>query len=45
MRSKRKFNQTIELLINEYVINNRSRKEIAAECGLSEAGLKSLLKD
>lgn len=45
MRNKRKFNKTKEWLINEYVVNNRSRKEIAAECGLSEAGLKSLLKD
>ena len=45
MRNKRKFNKTKEWLINEYVVNNRPRKEIAAECGLSEAGLKSLLKD
>lgn len=45
MRSKRKFNKTKEWLINEYVVNNRPRKEVAAECGLSEAGLKSLLKD
>lgn len=38
-----KFTKTKEWLINEYVINNRSRKDIANECGLSEAGLKSLL--
>ena len=45
MRNKRKFNKTKEWLINEYIVNNRPRKEIAVECGLSEAGLKSLLKD
>lgn len=45
MRNKRKFNKTREWLIDEYVNKNRSRKEIAAECGLIEAGLKSLLKD
>lgn len=45
MRSKRKFNKTKEWLIEEYVVKDRPRKEIAAECGLSEAGLKSLLKD
>ena len=45
MRSKRKFNKTKDWLIEEYVNKNRPRKEIAAECGMSEAGLKSLLKD
>ena len=45
MRSKRKFNKTKEWLIEEYVVKDRPRKEIAEECGLSEAGLKSLLKD
>lgn len=38
-----KFNKTKEWLIEEYVIKGRSRKEIAAECGLTEAGLKSTL--
>lgn len=38
-----KFNKTKEWLVEEYVIKNRSRKEIASECGLSESGLKSLL--
>ena len=38
-----KFTKTKEWLIEEYLIKERSRKEIAAECGLSEAGLKSLL--
>lgn len=43
MAKKRKFNKTKEWLIEEYVIKNRSRKEIARECGLTEAGLKSIL--
>lgn len=38
-----KFNKTKEWLIEEYVVKGRSRKEIAAECGLSESGLKSTL--
>lgn len=38
-----KFNKTKEWLEEQYVIKNRSRKDIALECGLSEAGLKSLL--
>lgn len=38
-----KFNKSKEWLIEEYVIKGRSRKEVAIECGLSEAGLKSLL--
>lgn len=42
MANKRKFNKTKEWLIEQYVILNRPRKEIAAECGLSEVGLKSL---
>lgn len=43
MTKIRKFNKTKEWLIKEYVVNNRSRKEIAKECGLTEAGLKSIL--
>ena len=39
-----KFTKSKEWLVDEYVIKNRSRKEIADECGLTEAGLKSLLK-
>lgn len=38
-----KFNKTKEWLIEEYVIKNRPRQEIANECGLTLAGLKSLL--
>ena len=38
-----KFTKTKEWLIDEYVIKNRSRKEITEECGLTVAGLKSLL--
>ena len=38
-----KFTKTKEWLIEEYVIKERSRKEIANECGLTESGLKSLL--
>lgn len=38
-----KFTKTKEWLIEEYVIKNRSRREIANECGLTESGLKSLL--
>lgn len=38
-----KFTKTKDWLIQEYVINNRSRKELSKECGLSVAGLKSLL--
>lgn len=45
MAKKRKFNKSKEWLIEQYVIFDRSRKEIAAECGLSEAGLKSLLAE
>ena len=42
-RSDRKFNKTREWLYEEYVIKNRPRKEIAAECGLTLAGLKNTL--
>lgn len=42
-RSDRKFNKTREWLYEEYVIKNRPRKEIAAECGLTLAGLKNAL--
>ena len=38
-----KFTKTKEWLIDEYVIKNRPRQEIADECGLTVAGLKSLL--
>lgn len=38
-----KFNNTANWLTEQYVINDRPRKELAEECGLSEAGLKSLL--
>lgn len=38
-----KFNKSKEWLIEEYVIKNRPRAEVAAECGLTIAGLKSLL--
>lgn len=38
-----KFTKTKEWLEEEYVIKNRPRQEIAAECGLTVAGLKSLL--
>lgn len=42
-RKDRKFNKTREWLYEEYVVKNRSRKEIAEECGLTLAGLKSTL--
>lgn len=45
MAKKRKFNKTKKWLIEQYIVLNRPRKEIAAECGLSEAGLKSLLAE
>ena len=38
-----KFTKTKEWLIDEYVNKNKSRKEIAEECGLTVSGLKSLL--
>lgn len=38
-----KFNKSKEWLIEEYVIKNRPRTEVATECGLTVAGLKSLL--
>ena len=43
MANSRKFTKNKEWLIQEYVINDRPRKEIAAKCGLTEAGLKSVL--
>lgn len=43
LRKDRKFNKTTEWLYEEYVVKNRDRKDIAKECGLTEAGLKSLL--
>lgn len=38
-----KFTKTEQWLIEEYVIKNRPRQEIADECGLTLSGLKSLL--
>lgn len=43
MKKSRKFNKDREWLIEEYVIKDRSRAEVAAECGLTVAGLKSVL--
>lgn len=43
MEKSRKFNKSKEWLYKEYVINNKSRQELAKECNLSEAGIKSLL--
>lgn len=43
MAKPRKFNKTREWLIEQYVTLNRSREEIATECGLTVAGLKSVL--
>lgn len=39
-----KFNKSKEWVINEYIIKDRSREEVAKECGLSIGGLKSYLK-
>ena len=38
-----KFNKTKEWLIEEYLIKDRSRKEVASKCGLTIAGLKCVL--
>ena len=43
VRKDRKFNKSKEWLYEEYVIKNRSRSELAAECGLTLAGFKSVL--
>lgn len=43
MRKPRKFNKSIDWLIEEYTVKGRNRAEIAKECGVSEAGLKSIL--
>lgn len=43
MAKSRKFTKDREWLIQEYVIKDRPRKDVAAECGLTEAGLKSVL--
>lgn len=40
---KGRFNKTKEWLIEEYIVKNRSREEVAKECGLTIAGLKSVL--
>lgn len=40
---KGKFNKTKEWLTEEYIVKNKSREEVAKECGLTVAGLKSLL--
>lgn len=42
-RSPRKLSKSVEWIIEEYTIKGRSRKELAKECGLSEAGFKSVL--
>lgn len=42
-RKDRKFNKTPEWLYEQYVQKERPRAEIAKECGISEAGLKSVL--
>lgn len=42
-RNDRKFNKTREWLYNEYVVKDRSTIELAKECGLTRAGLKSAL--
>ena len=39
----RKFNKDKDWLIQEYVIKDRSRAEVAAECGVTVSGLKSVL--
>lgn len=44
MENSRKFNKSKEWLYKKYVINNKSRQELAKECNLSEAGIKSLLR-
>ena len=38
-----KFNKDKDWLIEEYINKNRKREDIALECGLTVAGLKSLL--
>lgn len=43
IRKDRKFNKTAQWLYEEYVVKNRNRKDVAKECGLSEAGLQSTL--
>lgn len=43
MRSKRKFNKSLEWVIEEYLVKNRTRREVAEECGLTVAGFKSYL--
>lgn len=43
VRKDRKFSKSREWLYNEYVVNNRSRKELAKECNVSLAGFKSVL--
>ncbi len=42
-RKDRKFNKTPEWLYEQYVLKEKPRTEIAKECGVSEAGLKSVL--
>lgn len=43
MGTKRKLNKSKEWIIEEYVIKKRKRSEVAKECGLTEAGFKSVL--
>lgn len=45
MSRKRKFNKTVEWVIEEYINKKRPRKEVAEECGLSESGFQSFLKE
>lgn len=42
-RTDRRFNKSREWLYTEYVTKNRSLKEVARDCGLTSAGLKSTL--
>ena len=42
-RTDRKFNKSRDWLYEEYVVKNRSLKEVASDCGLTGAGLKNAL--
>lgn len=42
-RTDRKFNKSRDWLYEEYVVKNRSLKEVASDCGLTSAGLKNAL--
>ena len=43
MAKRRKLNKSREWIIEEYVNKKRKRSEVAEECGLTEAGFKSVL--